>query len=133
MPKCSKWRQSRVSNRSVKALGKSIQAISNRFQPFAVSAQVWLGCPKLESPVELFRNKPLVSGARMELQAGGSYAGLIQATMHDLQRDHLFGDKEDRLAVMHRARDDVRDRLRLPGGPCTTRLRPARTVSMAKA
>ena len=68
----------------------------------------------------------------MELQADLADASPLETFLHDLEGDHLLGDDQHGLAVVHGGGDHVGDRLRLAGarGPWTTRLRPARTVPM---
>ena len=63
--------------------------------------------------VQFSQDETLVRPAAVELETNRAKTYSAQASVHHAQRGHLLRDEQDGLPVMHRAGDDVGDRLRL--------------------
>ena len=106
-------RLSRGRQRRMQQLGDAVELVARAAQPRRV-ARLGQGLrARRQRAPELERERLLVGGARVQLQADVAQPGLHQAVVHHRERGHLLGDEQHRLAVVRGGGDQVGDGLRL--------------------
>ena len=103
-----------LRDRGVDRAGIVVQAFAALFEEHAVfGAAVRCGAAQRQSALQLVEHRALVGLVAVELEARVAQVDGVEAALHDLQRGHLLGDEEDRLAAGERLADQVGDGLRL--------------------
>ena len=97
------------------ALVDRIQRSAELRQACGFVLRAGFGSEVVERLIQFGQKETLVRFAAVELETDRAEADAAQAGVHHVESGHLLRDEQDRFPVVHRAGDDVGDRLRLAG------------------